>query len=173
MINMTEELLDNISQENERRIITTRDELREATVRIASRAERSITILTPDLEPGLYDDEAFLEAVKRLVLARSYSRVRALITDPARSVRTGNKFVALAARLSACIDIRNLHEKYRGDITDAFIIADDSTILYRADGRACDGIMGVHEPLIAKTHLDAFAQPWEDSVFRHHGRPTY
>ena len=52
----------------------------------------------------------FLDAIKRLVLAKSYSRVRALISDPARAVRTGNKFVALAARLNTCIDIRNLQE---------------------------------------------------------------
>ncbi len=159
--------------ETERRIVTSAEEVREATIAVASRAERSITILTPDLEPGLYDDEAFLEAVKRLVLARSYSRVRALIWDPARAVRTGNKFVGLASRLNATIDIRNLQEKYRGSIHDAFIIADDSTILYRNDGRSNDGIMGSHEPDIVKQHLDAFRQPWEDSVFRHHGRNAW
>ncbi len=162
---MSEELL-----ETERRIVTSAEEVREATIQVASRAERSITILTPDLEPGLYDNEAFLEAVKRLVLARSYSRVRARIWDPARTVRTGNKFVGLASRLNATIDIRNLQEKYRGSISAAFIIADDSTILYRNDGRSHDGIMGSHEPDIVKQHLDAFRQPWEDSVFRHHGR---
>ncbi len=170
---MTEELLDNNLRETERRIVTSFEELRDATVEVASKAERSITILTPDLEPGIYDTEAFLEAVKRLVLARSYSRVRALISDPARAERTGNKFVALAARLSDCIDIRNLQEQYRGKITDAYIIADDATILYRADGRSHDGIMGSHEPAVARMHLDAFAQPWEDSVFRLHSRQRY
>ena len=48
--NMTEDLL-----ETERRIVSTADEVREATIKVASRAKRSITILTPDLEPGLYD----------------------------------------------------------------------------------------------------------------------
>ncbi len=165
---MIEDLL-----ETERRIVTTAEEVREATIQVASRAERSITILTPDLEPGLYDDESFLEAIKRLVLAKSYSRVRVLIWDPSRAVRTGNKFVGLAARLSASIDIRNLQEKYRGDIRDAFIIADDSTLLYRSDGRANEGIMGSLEPEVVKQHLDEFKQPWEDSVFRHNGRDAW
>jgi hypothetical protein len=165
---MTEDLL-----ETERRIVTTPEEVREATIQVASRAERSITILSPDLEPGLYEDEAFLEAIKRLVLAKSYSRVRVLIWEPSRAVRIGNKFVGLAARLSASIDIRNLQDKYRGDITDAFIIADDSSILYRSDGRSNDGIMGSHEPDIVRQHLEAFKQPWEDSVFRHHGRNAW
>ena len=159
--------------ESERRIVTTPEEVLEATVQITSRAERTITILTPDLEPGLYDNDLFLDAVKRLVLAKSYSRVRALISEPARAVRTGNKFVALAARLNTCIDIRNLHEKYRGSISDAFIIADDKVILYRADGRSNDGIMGSHEPEIVRQHLDAFAQPWEESAFKLHARQSY
>ena len=159
--------------ETQRRIVTSAEEVREATIEVASRAERSITILTPDLEPSLYASEAFLEAVKRLVLARSYSRVRALIWDPARAVRTGNPFVGLASRLNATIDIRNLQEKYRGSISDAFIIADDSSILYRSDGRAFDGIMGSREPEIVEQHLAAFRQPWEDSVFRDHGRNAW
>jgi hypothetical protein len=162
---MTEELL-----ETKRRIVTSFDEVREATLQVASRAQRAITVLTPDLEPALYEDEEFLEAIKRLVLARSYSRVRVLISDPSRAVRTGNHFVALARRLNTYIDIRNLREDYRGKINDAYIIADETAVLYRSDGRALEGIIGSHEPAIAKIHLDAFAQPWEDSVFRQPAR---
>ncbi len=159
--------------ETERRLVTSHEEVREATIAVASRAERSITILTPDLEPSIYSDEAFLEVVKRLVLARSYSRVRVLVWDPSRAVRIGNPLVGLASRLNATIDIRNLQEKYRGHIKDAFIIADDSAILYRSDGRGYDGIMGSHEPEIVEQHLEAFRQPWEDSVFRHQGRNAW
>ena len=165
---MTEELL-----ETERRIVTTAEEVFEATIEVASRAERTIPILTPDLEPGLYDSEPFLEAVKRLVLAKSYSRVRALITDPAHAVRTGNKFVALSQRLNTCIEIRNLDQQYRGSINDAFIIADDQRIFYRSDGRSSDGIVGSHEPEIVRQHLDQYRQPWDDSVFRHPARQNY
>lgn len=156
--------------ETERRIVTTFEEVREAAVEIAACAERSITILTPDLEPGIYDHEDFLEVIKRLVLARRYSRVRVLVSDPARTVRTGNHFVALGRRLNTYIDFRNLREEYRGRITDAFIIADEAAVLYRTDGRRFDGIMGTHEPVIARQHLDNFEQPWTDSVFRQAGR---
>lgn len=165
---MTEE-----HQQTERRIVTSFEEVREAAVAIASCAERSITILTPDLEPGIYDHDDFLEAIKRLVLARSYSRVRVLVTDPARTVRTGNRLVGLARRLSAYIDIRNLRDDYRGKITDAFIIADEKAVLYRSDGRAHEGILGTHEPQIVRNHLDAFEQPWEDSVFKHPKRAQH
>lgn len=159
--------------ETKRRIVTTFDEVHEAAVAIASMAERSITIMTPDLEPGLYDHDDFLEATKRLVLARSYSRVRVLVTEPSRAVRTGNRFVGLARRLSTYIEIRNLREDYRGKMTDAFIIADEKAVLYRSDGRAYDGVMGTVEPIIARRHLDAFEQPWKDSVFKHRQRAEH
>lgn len=154
------------SDNTERCILTSFEEVREAVVKVAACAQRSITIMTPDLEPGIYDHEDFLEAVKRLVLAKRYARVRVLVTEPSRTVRNGNHFIALGRRLNTYIDFRNLHEKYQTEVHDAYIIADETAVLYRTNGRRYDGIMGTHEPGIAHQHLDAFDQPWEDSVFR-------
>ncbi len=155
------------SVENERQIISSIDELRQGVLAVAQLAERSITILTPDLESGVYDDEAFLEVIKHLVLSRSYASVRVLISDPARAIRNGNAFVELGRHLHTYIEFRNLHEKYRGSTNDAYIIADDFAIIYRKDARRLDAYMGTHERAVAKQQLQAFEQPWEDSVFRH------
>lgn len=157
---------DESSPATERFILTTRDEVLQGVIDIASQAERSITIKTPDLEPGIYDSDEFLEVVKRLVLAKRYARVRVLVTDPARTVRSGNSFVAMGRRLNAYIDFRNLREDYRKDVHSAFIIADDKAILYRVNGRTYDGIMGFGEAAVAKQHLKEFEQPWVDSAFR-------
>ena len=40
---------------------------------IATRANRTLSIYTTDLEPLIYDHDLFLEPVKRLVLARSHA----------------------------------------------------------------------------------------------------
>ena len=154
------------TENTQRRILTTFEEVREGVIEIAARAQRSITIMTPDLEPGIYDHDDFLEVVKRLVLAKRYARIRVLVTEPQRTVRNGNRFIALGRRLNTFIDFRNLREDYRQETHDAFIIADDAAVLYRANGRRYDGIMGMHEPIIAQQHLQAFEQPWEDSAFR-------
>jgi hypothetical protein len=154
------------SDNTETLILSSLEEVREAAIEVAASAQRSITIMTPDLEPGIYDHDDFLEVIKRLVLAKRYARVRVLVTEPSRTVRNGNRFVALGRRLNTHIDFRNLHEDYRTEIHDAFIIADESAVLYRTNGRRFDGIMGNNEPGIAQVHLEAFEQPWEDSVFR-------
>jgi hypothetical protein len=151
---------------SERCVLTSFEDVREAAVEVAACAQRSITIMTPDLEPDIYDSDEFIEAVKRLVLAKRYARVRVLVTEPQRTVRNGNRFVALGRRLNTYIDFRNLREDYRTEVHDAYIIADDTAVMYRANGRRYDGIIGKQESVIARQHLDAFEQPWIDSAFR-------
>jgi len=153
--------------ESERQILSGIDDVRAGVLEIAKLAERSITILTPDIEVGTYDQQPFLDVIKHLVLSHSYASVRVLISDPGNAVRNGNKFVELGRRLHTYIEFRNLHEKYRDKMNDAYIIADNFGILYRKDARRLDGIMGCYERPVAEQHLRAFEQPWEDSVFRY------
>jgi hypothetical protein len=159
------EMQDTSPPETERHILSTLEEVRRGVIDIASKAARSITIMTPDLEPGIYDNEEFLEVVKRLVLAKRYARIRVLVTDPARTVRTGNSFVSLGRRLNTYIDFRNLREDSRKAVHCSYIIADDQAILYRVNGRGYDGIMGFGEAPVAQQYLKEFEQPWVDSAF--------
>ena len=91
-------------------VFTSIDEARTAVEMAASSAQRMISIFTPDLEPDLYDQSAFLEIIKRFVLSRSFSKVRVLLADPARVVRDSNRFAAMGRRLSSYIDIRHISE---------------------------------------------------------------
>ncbi|HWX30449.1 MAG TPA: hypothetical protein VNZ53_23785, partial [Steroidobacteraceae bacterium] len=69
-----------------RTILTTMPEVREASLKVAKSAQRLLSIFTQDLEPLIYGEEPFLEAIKRLVLARSYAKVRVLLADPSRAM---------------------------------------------------------------------------------------
>ena len=53
-----------IENSNSRSILTSLDEVRHAVVEVAASARRNLSIYTPDLEPQLYDQHAFLEVVK-------------------------------------------------------------------------------------------------------------
>ena len=91
-----------------RSILSTLDEYRAAVAEIAKRANRSLSIYTPNLEPLIYDQDMFLEPLKRLVLARGHARLRVLISDPARVMREGNRFMQMARRLTSFIELRNV-----------------------------------------------------------------
>ncbi len=77
-------------QKGKRWVISTREEMREAAIEVAREASRKVSIFTHDLEPGIYDDPDFLEVIKRLVLSKTYARIRVLIADPSRAVKNGD-----------------------------------------------------------------------------------
>ena len=79
----------------------TSEEVRAGVVDVTRCAERSLVILTPDLEPEIYDHDEFLEALKKFILARSFARVRVLISDPMRAMKSGNQFVSMGRRLNS------------------------------------------------------------------------
>ena len=92
--------------ENHVRVISSLEEMRAAVDAVAASAQRLMSIYTPDLEPELYDQNGFLEIVKRFVLARRFAKVRVLLSDSGRLLRDNNRFIAMGRRLTSCIDIR-------------------------------------------------------------------
>jgi hypothetical protein len=145
-----------------RSILTTLEEVREAVVKVAATARRNLAIYTPDLEPQLYDQHAFLEVIKRLVLGRSYARVRVLISEPARTIREGNRFLAMARRLTTYIDLRNVHADLRNNAS-AFLIADDHALVYRLQATRWDGMADLNDTAVARKYRGFFDEVWHAS----------
>lgn len=150
------------AQQHERRVISTREEMRRAAIEIAKTANRSLAIFTHDLEPGIYDDLDFLEVVKRLILSRAYARVRVLIADPMRAIKNGNRFVQLGRRLNSFIEFRHVQDDYRNH-REAYCIADGGGIVYRLDASRWDGIVDRNVPAVTDMYLTTFDEIWDAS----------
>lgn len=146
-----------------RTIVSTMPEVREASLRVARSAQRLLSIFTLDLEPMIYGEEPFLEAIKRLVLARSYAKVRVLLADPSRAMVDNNRFLILARRLTSCIDLRTMAQEYPAS-AGAFIIADDKALVYRLQANRWDGIADMNDPLIVRRYLAFFDEVWNMSM---------
>jgi hypothetical protein len=142
-----------------RSILTTLEEYRAAVAELATRAQRSMSIYTPNLEPLLYDQDCFLEPVKRLVLARGHARLRVLISDPARASRDGNRFMQMARRLTSFIELRNVPTEFRNNPA-SFIVADDRAIAYRQQATRWDGIVEFDDQSVVRRHLAYFDEVW-------------
>lgn len=149
-------------RQGRRWVLTTFEDTRAAAIEVAAVAQRGLAILTPDLEPGIYDHEKLLDIVKHLVLAKRFARVRVLISDPARTVRNGNRLVALGRRLNTYIEFRNVHDDYR-EHREAFLLADDLALLYRVNHRRWEGIADTYEPAVARRYLTLFEEIWAAS----------
>jgi hypothetical protein len=148
--------------ENHVRVIGSLEEMRAAVDAVAASAQRLMTIYTPDLEPDLYDQNGFLEIVKRFVLARRFAKVRVLLSDSGRLLRDNNRFIAMGRRLTSCIDIRPAAGAARQRAC-AYLIADDRAIVYRVHPDRWDGVADLNNPPIARQYLDEFDEIWHAS----------
>lgn len=154
-----------------RRIVSTLDEYQAAVIEIATRATRRLDIYTPDLEPMLYDQDGFLEPMKRLVLARSHARVRVLICDPARAAGHGHRFMQMARRLTSCINLRSVPGDHRCNPC-AYIVADARAIAYRPHASRWVGFVEVSEQGINRRHVEHFESVWSGSLVQPELQPT-
>jgi hypothetical protein len=154
--------MDESHTSGQRWVLSSKEETLDAVVNVAGLANRWISILTPDLEEGIYDRDVFLNVAKRLVLAKRYARIRVLISEPHRLVRSGHKFVTLGRRLNTYIEFRDVHEDYRHH-REAFLIADKHALMYRVDARRWEGIADTNEPAVARRYLALFDEIWDAS----------
>jgi hypothetical protein len=144
-------------------VLSTLAEVRTATETVAAGGQRLISIMTPDLEPEIYDQAAFLEIIKRFVLGRSFAKVRVLLRDQARMGGGANRFIAMAHRLTSYLEIRMRAPQYR-ELTAAYCIGDDRGIVYRVRADRAEGIAGFNNPPIARQYLQEFDAVWQASA---------
>jgi hypothetical protein len=140
-------------------VISTHEEMRLAAIEVAGAATRKLSIFTHNLESGIYDDPDFLEIVKHLVLSQSYARIRVLIANPARAIKTGNNFVHLGRRLNTYIEFRHVREDLRTH-AEAFCIADETALVYRLEASRWEGIVDTYEPAVARMYGKMFDEIW-------------
>jgi len=142
-----------------RQVLAGVEDVRAAIVETTSLATRALSILTHDLEPEIYDHDDFLNTLKRFILARSFARVRVLILDPARAILTSSRFVTMARRLNTYIEFRNVKPEYRTH-SEAFLIADEQALVYRARAESWEGMSDTYEPAVARLYLNTFDTIW-------------
>ncbi|WP_213461450.1 hypothetical protein [Thiocapsa sp.] len=112
------------------------------------------------LDLDLYNTQEFIDAVKRLALARPDSPVRILLSHADRRNQTGNRIVRLAQRLTSRIAIRRLADDAT-DRPDAFLIGDRHAYLKRPFAEGSEGVADMHGRREAHRLRADFEQMWE------------
>ena len=146
----------------QRWVISTKEEMRDAAIRVTRKAKRGVSIFTHDLEPGIYDSLDYLEVLKKLILSKAYARVRVLIAEPSRAIKNGNRLVHLGRRLNSYIEFRHVAEQFAGH-SESYCIADDTSVVYRLEASRWEGIADTFEPPVARLYLGTFDEIWQAS----------
>lgn len=116
-------------------------ELVAASDRMVSQAQYSIRILSHDTEPEIYGREEFVALLTSFITRRSkVAKIRILIADPSRAVRSTHRLVLLWQRFPSYIDLRELRDEY-ARTREAFLLVDDTGLIRRPEHESVNAVV--------------------------------
>ena len=133
---------------------------REAVLRLARQARRSLHIVSRDLDPAIYDNAEFDSAVADLARSSRYAEVRILVRNTEPAVAHGHRLIETARRLSSHIEIRRLHPDH-AHYNEAFLIADRRGVLHRPLADVYEATLEFNNPARAQDLYAQFMALWE------------
>lgn len=129
---------------------------------LAAQAQRTLLLHTEDLEPAIYDEAAFLDAVSRLARTHGQSRIWILLHDARKVVQHGHRLIEIARRLSSAIQLRRPGPQYR-NFHDSLLLADGCGYLHRPIASRYEGTANFHDPGKVADWEKYFMEVWERS----------
>lgn len=160
MIDLSEYIL---GESKQKISLATIEENRRAAIALAGQAKRSLHIFSYDLEPMIYDNAEFVDAVKNLAIGHSRSQIHIIVQDSRKIVEQGHRIVELARKISSRIHIRKTPSEAKNH-AQAFLIADQTGLLYRTVGERFEGYAEFDDRFQCKHLLDFFNATWEHSA---------
>lgn len=144
------------------KVLRSKDNFRDAAIELAGTALKSINILTPNMEPEIYDNQLFLDNLLRLCRGNRHARVKILVSDSSWAVKHGHGVVRLSQKLTTAMEIRIPVDEYL-NASSAFMVVDTKGLIFRQE---IDNYRGIYnsECLYRAKHLDnLFTNIWEHS----------
>lgn len=130
---------------------------------MVSQARKDLAILSRDLEPQLYDTQAFVDAVSVLSRRSRHSRVQILIQEPAAVTKSGHRLLRLAQRLTSSIEMRKVAEDYQG-LEEVYLIVDRTGLIYRPQSALLRGTANFSNRARARALAASFQEIWDKSL---------
>ena len=122
-------------------------------------ATRELRILSPRLDPRLFDQEALSVAIRALVRRGRMSRVKILVRDIRALIDRGHGLLGLAHRLPTGIEMRCLKE-HPGWDDDTLMIRDRDSVLALPAGEEEPAVYRPQDRARAASAVDRFEELW-------------
>lgn len=144
-------------------LIEDRATLAEISLGLAAQCVRSLTIVSRHLDPSIYDNDAFAEAVKALALSNRKAEIRLFIIDSRPLITTGHRLLELSQRLPSYVHLRAPSRHHR-TFNEAMLIADNSGYVHRQFSDRFDGTASFNDKRVVAGLRDQVDQMWERGV---------
>jgi len=128
-----------------------------------ARPRRQLFVLSPQLDPLLFDRADVAEAVSQFVRNARNARVQILLKDSSLIVARGHRLIELARRLDSRIEIRRLPDD-AGTRDLSFATWDERGYWLLPDYREYQALRNFQDPVQATRLTEQFARLWARST---------
>ena len=139
--------------------LKTREENAAAALELTRQCRLKLAIFSHELEPVIYDQLEYIEALKRLTLRGSQVEIRILVTEPRLLVQRGHRLLDLALKLPSYIQILRPGPAHR-TFDQALLLADEAGYLLRASKDEFRARLDFNNRREARRLLEIFDEMW-------------
>jgi hypothetical protein len=152
-----------LKEDDQRVDVDSSEECRFAALSMARQAARSIEIVSRQLDPQMFDNSEFCDAVTRLVVGSRRARVRILLRQVDPVIKHGHRLVPLAQRLDSFIEMR-VPAPEHDESNVAFLIVDGAGVIHRQQSDRYEATVSFNDPRLAQELTRQFEEMWQTAV---------
>lgn len=134
----------------------------DAAIQLILQTGRCLRIRSPMLDPELFDQPEFNEALSAFARKSRYAQVQILIDYPDQLAKEGHGTLNLMRRLSDKIVIKQFYDEPEAS-RDSYIVSDNRGILIKPSGHDSEGFFSLTDGAYTKNQREIFDHEWERS----------
>lgn len=136
---------------------------RRALLQLASQAQSSLRLFSPQLEPALFDQAELADALSQLARRSRYTEVRLLMADSRWLVQRRHALVDLYRRLPSRVPLLRLAYA-SDDWQDTLCLVDGQGFLLKPERDADEGLLCLNDPARTQALTERFDYFWQRAI---------
>lgn len=144
-------------------ILSGRIEFLAAARRLVAETRYNLSLLTQTLDPTVFGDVSFADAVKQLLLLRRNAQLRVLVVEPQHAARSPHALVELGRMMLSRVEFREFAPDRKAPASEMLIV-DGRQLLERSTAQDVDARLITDEPLTARERQRRFDALWDHAV---------
>lgn len=141
-------------------LLSSAQDFQEHSIKMLIDCRRKLQILSESLDPILYAQASFVDAVSQLARSGPQVEIQILVKDFRPAIESGHKLLKLAQRLSSKILLKKMTQEPQ-NTEMAFMICDQSGLIYQNDKAVYKGFANYQAAPEIKSLREEFLYLWE------------